>query len=96
MKRKREAEEQSFRKKRRWIELEMAKCNVEKIGQQIVNMIEEEVNVDFEEGLEMRKGEKWRQRNNLATIRVYEELKSIPVEKKGMWKASPERPPMEG
>ncbi|KAF7841594.1 uncharacterized protein G2W53_003892 [Senna tora] len=89
LKRKREAKEQSSREKRRWIELEMAKCNVEKIGQQIVNMIEEEVNVGFEEGLEVRKGEKW-------TQRVYEELKSISVEKKGMWEASPERPPMEG
>ncbi|KAF7833137.1 cysteine desulfurase mitochondrial-like [Senna tora] len=131
-KRKRKAEEQSSKKKRKWMELEKAKCNVEKIGQQFVNMIEEEVNVGFDEGLEVRKGEKWRQRkrrseirlislglyiigegitipftkrrkkdwlvidNNLATIGVYEELKPISIERKGMWEASPERPPMEG
>ncbi|KAF7811814.1 biotin carboxylase 2, chloroplastic [Senna tora] len=106
--------------------------SVEEIAQQIVNMIDEDVNVGFEEGLEVRKGEKWKQRkrrseirlislglyiigegitipstkrrkkdclvidNNLATIGVYEELKTISVQRKGKWEASPGKPPMEG
>ncbi|KAF7827170.1 uncharacterized protein G2W53_018334 [Senna tora] len=70
LKRKREVEQQPPRKMRRWYELGVAKCNVEKIGQPIVNLVKEDVNVGSEGRLGIREEERRIQRKRSGEIRL--------------------------